>query len=535
MFRVIINDHKIKQFLNVNTDELVEIDEIIDTTKLFHNETFVIDESKRVVLTSSPTRTNEIPAVLCLKNNRTYGKQGNRHLYKCVPDDKHLPPFLVAYEMKHVGFSKVFPNKYVLIQFMNWSELNPRGMLTNVIGDVDVLDNYYEYQLHCKSLSDSIQHFSKRVASSLIDIIHPQYIPCDDRTSLKTITIDPSGTKDFDDAFSVFSVSEHLLRVSIHIANVSACLDAYQLWDHVSRVATIYLPNKNKPMLPPRLSEYDCSLVSGKSRIAFTMDIIVNMTTGTVVDTTFQNTKICVARNYVYDEPELLVNNTYRTLLGVTNKLQPCADSHEVVAYWMGQMNIRVAEVMYQRKTGIFRRATFTETDILPESVKHWKNSVCDYVVYEEESEIRHEPLNVDKYLHITSPIRRLVDLLNMTQFQLLMGVPFSFSAHQFYINWSHRIDYLNEKMRMIRQVQTQCSLLSLCSKDSLICDGYVLEKVITNNQTNIFNVYLKPLNLMYSFKTTNTNIELNRTYSFKIITFQDEDHFKRKVRLQLI
>jgi exoribonuclease R len=265
------------------------------------------------------------------------------------------------------------------------------------------------------------------------------------------------------------------------------------------------------------------------------MDIIVNLTTGTVVDTTFQNTKICVARNYVYDEPELLTNNTYRNLLGVTNKLHPCSDSHEMVAYWMGQMNIRVAEIMYQRKTGIFRRATFTGTDILPESVKHWKNAVCDYVAYEE-TDIRHEPLNVDKYLHITSPIRRLVDLLNMTQFQIEMGVPLSHAAQQFYINWSQRIDYINEKMRMIRKVQTQCSLLSLVSsKDSFTCDGYVFDKVITNNQTIVFSVFLKPLNLVYSFKTTNTEIELNQTYSFKIITFQDEEHFKRKVRLQII
>ena len=32
--------------------------------------------------------------------------------------------------------------------------------------------------------------------------------------------------------------------------------------------------------------------------------------------------------------------------------------------------------------------------------------------------ELKHEILNMDNYIHMTSPIRRLVDLLNMIRFQ---------------------------------------------------------------------------------------------------------------------
>ena len=69
------------------------------------------------------------------------------------PDDMRLPAFLVPYEIKNVGFSKVFVNLYATFSFVDWNDKHPHGILTNVIGSVDVLDNFYEYQLHCKSLN----------------------------------------------------------------------------------------------------------------------------------------------------------------------------------------------------------------------------------------------------------------------------------------------------------------------------------------------------------------------------------------------
>jgi ribosomal protein S3 len=37
-------------------------------------------------------------------------------------------------------------------------------MLSQVIGPVDILDNFYEYQLYCKSLNASIQQFQKNLS-----------------------------------------------------------------------------------------------------------------------------------------------------------------------------------------------------------------------------------------------------------------------------------------------------------------------------------------------------------------------------------
>ena len=512
----------------------------VDTSKLFYGDTFVLDDSNKVAIVSSPVRkANEFPAVLCLRNNKTYGKQGTKHYYKCVPDDKNVPPFLVPYEMKHVGFSKVFANKYVLIRFIEWTELNPRGMLTNVIGDVHLLDNYYEYQLQCKGLAISIQSFTKKMQESLIEPSgHHSGEPV-----MTAITIDPQGTKDFDDAFTISLMPDGKTKVSVHIANVPHWLDTFHLWDYVTRVSTIYLPNKSKPMLPPKLSEELCSLVQGKSRHAFTMEVILETDTGSIISTTFYCSQIKVSRNYVYEEVDLLQLQEYQQLFALTNKLQPIVDSHELVAFWMGKMNTFVAEKMYtDYGVGIFRRATLTDTDVLPMAVKNWKNAVCEYVT-NDATTIRHDLLGVDKYLHITSPIRRIVDLVNMTLFLSKSGVPLTDNAHQFCRHWIERLDYINDKMRAIRKVQTQCSLLAISSlyvgqsplNEQLECDAYFFDKKAVNECTNTFNVYLKSLNLMYKLKTTDLTVQNGDTRRVRLHVFSDEDNLKRKIRLHLL
>ena len=530
-----------KSIIDTLTNASIDALPNVDTSKLFYGDTFVLDESNKVVIVSSPVRlATEIPAVLCLRNNRTYGKQGTKHYYKCVPDDKNVPPFLVPYEMKHVGFSKVFANKYVLIRFIEWTELNPRGMLTNVIGDVHLLDNYYEYQLQCKGLAISIQSFTKKMQETSKSIESYKLV---ENPLITAITIDPQGTKDFDDAFSITSIPDGKTKVSVHIANVPYWLDTFHLWNYVTRVSTIYLPNKTKPMLPPILSEEMCSLVQGKSRHVFTMEVILDTETGTILSTTFYCTQIKVSRNYVYEEADLLQFQEYQQLFALTNKLQPVIDSHELVAFWMGKMNTIVAEKMYtDYGVGIFRRATLTDTDVLPMAVKNWKNAVCEYVT-NDATTIRHDLLGVDKYLHITSPIRRIVDLVNMTLFLSKSGIPLTDNAHQFCCHWIEKLDYINDKMRAIRKVQTQCSLLAMSSlyigqspmNEQLECDAYFFDKKSVNECTNIFNVYLKSLNLMYKLKTTDLTVQNGDTRRVRLHVFSDEDNLKRKIRLHIL
>jgi len=98
----------------------------------------------------------------------------------------------------------------------------------------------------------------------------------EDRRDWDIISIDPLTSKDFDDAFGVKELDNKFI-LSIYIANVSFWMDALNLWSSFSqRIATIYLPDRKRPMLPTILSDALCSLQENRSRFAFTLDLVIS-------------------------------------------------------------------------------------------------------------------------------------------------------------------------------------------------------------------------------------------------------------------
>ena len=89
--------------------------------KMFNQDIFTYENGNVNILHSSARCMKVIPAVLALENSQTYGRIKDKFLYKCIPDDKRLPIFLVPYKLK-LGFSKSIKNKYVVFQFRSWEE-----------------------------------------------------------------------------------------------------------------------------------------------------------------------------------------------------------------------------------------------------------------------------------------------------------------------------------------------------------------------------------------------------------------------------
>ena len=93
-----------------------------------------------------------------------------------------------------MGFSKKMENKYVTFNFESWDNEHPYGSLSNTIGDVDKLENFYEYQLYCKNIHHSIKTFkkisAKKIKSSpnIINFIYKKYA-LSDRTNDVIYTI----------------------------------------------------------------------------------------------------------------------------------------------------------------------------------------------------------------------------------------------------------------------------------------------------------------------------------------------------------
>jgi hypothetical protein len=547
--------------------------------KLFTGDVFTFNKNKVEIVHSSVRNMDNIPAVLILNGNKTFGRTSGtkgKLLYKCIPDDVRLPTFLVPYEHKHVGFSKVFPNLYVTIRFSDWSEKQVRAVISQTIGPVDVLDNFYEYQLYCKSLNSSIQKFTKDT-SKVINFkagksaAHDTFIESivsnkqiESRINHNIFSIDPANSNDFDDAFSIKVLDDNTLLLSIYIANVTILMDALNLWSSFSeRISTIYLPDKKRPMLPTILSDCLCSLQAKSSRCAFVLDLVINRDSGEIVSTKYSNCIIRVNKNYVYEEPDLLVSEDYILLLDTVKKLTKnyryinnVKNSHEVVCYLMILMNYFSAKELLKAKVGIFRSTVVKNKsdvnllfpDSLPEEVgkfiKIWNSTYGQYIDIslfndKDPSFYKHELLDMDAYIHITSPIRRLVDLLNMIKLQQVLNIAtLSESASEFFMAWIQKIDYINVTMRAIRRVQNDCTLLDTSAKNlsilDCIYDGYCFDKLVRNDGLFQYIVYLPELK-MTSKITVRDDMDNYATRKYKLFMFNNEEKFKRKIRLQIV
>ena len=566
VYKLHINDRNYTSWDIFDTIHFQKVDISINPvdSKMFSNDVFMVDSQNNVTVLHSSIRTShDIPCVLMLSGNKTYGRRKGKLLYKCVPDDMRLPPFLVPYEIKQVGFSKVFINLYAAITFTEWTDKHPIASLSKIIGPVNELDNFYEYQLYCKSLNASIQKFQKATCNALelktidafIETIKIKHPSIEDRRldSYHIFTIDPPNCLDFDDAFSICECEDGSQRLTIYISNVTIWMDVLNVWDSFSRrISTIYLPDKKRPMLPTILSDSLCSLQSGVTRIAFYMDIFIK--DSDVVDLKYGNCFIKVIKNYCYEEKHLVKDSHYLKVLDATKLLSKkykyinsVKNSHDVVTYLMTFMNCRSAKQLMDHNTGIFRSTITTTHSPIPETVpenvskfiKIWKSAHGQYVNGADITNRRHELLDMDAYIHITSPIRRLVDLLNIIKFQQITNIiQLSGNALAFYDNWLNDLEYINLTMRSIRKVQCDCTLLDLCSNNPDILtqeyDGYIFDKIIRTDGLFQYIVFLPDLKLS-SRITSREDIANFEARKFQLYIFHNEEKFKQKIRLHLL
>jgi hypothetical protein len=251
----------------------------------------------------------------------------------------------------------------------------------------------------------------------------------------------------------------------------------------------------------------------------------------------------------------------------------------------MVHMNMHTGIMMARNKFGIFRSVNIVhkgeKTPIqidseMPEnisddsrrSIRNWNNTIGQYVVFSEDANLDHELINirgeniqesseseaepvrkipkserkvVKSYVHITSPIRRLVDLLNqMLMYQYLPGLVNNMTPESltFLKDWLGKLDYINDLMKSIRKIQSDCELLSRTTNNPEILlerhSGVLFNKVVMNNGMISYMVYLEKLKLI-SRIATRVDVPIYTVVPFKIYMFEDEDKVKKKIRLQIL
>lgn len=559
MYKFVNQDRSYQNFevVETKTFKVIEFPFLIDATKhkIFSNDTFNVELStEKITIHHSNFRANKYNAGV-LDLGISHGKVKNKLLYLCRPDDKRIPYFLIPYNIPF-NFDKSIKKLYITFEFDHWDKDLPYGKLTQNLGSVHNITSFYEYALYTKSLNISLQQFTKdakRVlsgnkASDIVESIACQY-------SIKTISkkdayvfsIDSKNSNDYDDAISY---NKKTNTISVYISNVAIILDYLKLWgSFTKRISSIYLPDKKRSMLPNLLTDFLCSLKEKEYKICYCLDIIFDKN-GNIINHHIYLGRVYIARNFSHElQNEFIDRHDFIEMCNLMN----CKSSRDLITKIMLHTNHYFATLLSTTKHGIFRSLLQqTENDLtdnmnsIPQDVFNHiniiKGQAGTYCLYNEQQYRSCMHQNIDIYLQATSPIRRLVDIINnIVLMKQLTTTQLSKDSESFYELWtsSEKLEYINISTRAIRKIQSKCKIYALYQSNlknniNKSYQGYIFDKIKKEGDGKYqYMVYIPEINLS-SYITLLENLDNYSSHYFDLYVFMNEESDKKKIKLQI-
>ena len=299
-----------------------------------------------------------------------------------------------------------------------------------------------------------------------------------DFTAAFTFSIDDEDTREVDDAISV-EPHEGGLRVGVHIADVSrfvlpgSVLDA----EAFRRGTTVYLPTRSATMLPRRLSCELASLIEGELRATMSFVFVVD-SEQRITESEIVLGEVRVDRRLDYLEVDALLESesddeltrALRALATMTASLQAGREAKGALTIRRPELRVRVregepelrvahsdmasqrivSELMIASNALAAEEARRLELPFIYRSQEAPSQSIEPPDTYDpvrldelfrtlRRSEFTtkarpHSGLGLDAYTQMTSPIRRLTDLVLQRQFSAhLRGETLPYAAEQLF------------------------------------------------------------------------------------------------------
>ena len=358
----------------------------------------------------------------------------------------------------------------------------------------------------------------------------------EDFTHLDVYSIDPENCGDVDDAFSYYQINDNKRFVVIHIADPTDCIRVDgNLFEIIMQNAFSKYPSNRKPIhLMPQeiLDEY--SLHENKNgNIKKAISIFINYDT---LETTHKFTIIKVSKNNKFSYNNVYLNNNIKFCLDFSDRILPNLiyndtqleikfDNNQPYFYRNSENELRYKKMI--AKFAIFTNhyiAFYLKTKLDYSNII-FRNcplltkleNVNDFISFILENHVKanysnefsnHDMLELNEYLHMTSPLRRCTDCIIH---YLLKDITFPQNKLEDIIKHSNaiykrmkKIQFTDNKFRLLQTMELQNSFFTI--------EFYIIsfKKPFLNiiiNKLNENNIYMS-YTLKYE-NVENINIDL--------------------------
>jgi len=300
--------------------------------------------------------------------------------------------------------------------------------IKNRLNDKDLFINLYEEQSNLCSIIPNYKESKCYYTEEYKDL-----------TDLYTFNVDPTKSKDFDDAISIYEN-----KIYIHIVDANEQIDKLSLNDINSfkHSFTLYLPEQVRNILPKNLAEDKLSLIEGKERKTITIEYLIDVNTQDIISHSIYPSIIRIKKRYDYNEFNNCLNE-FPTLLNFYNRWKRVTfniphlkldidkfngklinhnleyffdDAHKIIETLMVLTNLTVSEHVgslipqrYHSKIKLdFELKTFTGNSVIDSILTIKKFKPANYDTLHK----GHFGLGLNSYTHFTSPIRRYFDVI---------------------------------------------------------------------------------------------------------------------------
>ncbi|KAJ6398907.1 hypothetical protein OIU77_019630 [Salix suchowensis] len=253
------------------------------------------------------------------KKNKSLLSISNCEYIEIMPTDPRFPKLMVLVNCLPDCIKKRLDDEdetvemeLVAAQIDNWSDESPfpEAHISYIFGQGSEMESQINAILHENAIrSEFFPESLSCLPSNTWEVPKEEFQNRRDLRNLCIYTIDPYSATDLDDALSVQRLPDGLIRVGVHISDVSYFVlpDTTLDIEAQLRSTSVFMLQRKIPMLPPLLSEDIGSLKPGVDRLAFSIFWNLN-SSGNVVDRWIGRTVIRSCCQLSYEHAQDIVD-----------------------------------------------------------------------------------------------------------------------------------------------------------------------------------------------------------------------------------